>query len=152
MKFMEKIWGGLGLFETVEHEEERPRAEEPEHKLKRASANNNVVNFATVQPKNETRDQRQVKVMVVEPASFDDAQSIADHLKLRKPVVVNLENTDPEIAKRMIDFVSGTTYALNGTIQKVGHNIFLCAPSNVDVAYNTKEADLENVLPWGSAR
>ncbi|HWR41311.1 MAG TPA: cell division protein SepF [Patescibacteria group bacterium] len=150
MKIMEKIWGGLGLFETVEAEEERPRQEEPDQKNnRRTSGSNNVVSLSTVQTKSEGRDHRQVRVVVVEPASFDDAQTIADHLKLRKPVVVNLENTDSDIAKRMIDFISGTTYALNGTIQKVGHHIFLCAPSNVDVAYNTREADLDNVLPWG---
>lgn len=139
---MEKIWGSLGLFEPVETvEEERPRLEEPENKGKRGG---NIVNLPTAQPK-------QIKVMVVEPVVFDDAQHVADHLKNRKPVVVNLENTDKDVAKRMIDFISGTTYALGGQIQKIGNNIFLCAPNNVDVAYNSREENLERtILPWSS--
>lgn len=141
---MEKVWGSLGLFEpveTVEEEQQRPRQEEPESKGKKGG---NIVNLPTAQPK-------QMKVMVVEPFVFDDAQYVADHLKNRKPVVINLENTDKEVAKRMIDFISGTTYALGGTIQKIGNNIFLCAPNNVDVAYNSREESLERtILPWNS--
>lgn len=144
MKFMEKMWGSLGLFETVETEEERPRQEEAaDHKAKKGG---NLVNLPTAQPK-------QIKVMVVEPFSFDDAQHVADHLKNRKPVVINLENTDKDVAKRMIDFISGTTYALSGTIQKIGNNIFLCAPNNVDVAYSTREESAERtILPWNNGK
>jgi cell division inhibitor SepF len=139
MKFMEKVWGSLGLFETVETvEEERPRLEEFDHKAKKGS---NLVNLPTA-PK-------QVKVIVVEPFAFDDAQHVADHLRNRKPVVINLENTDKDVAKRMIDFISGTTYAINGTIQKIGNNIFLCAPNNVDVAYSSREEGTDRTfLPW----
>jgi cell division inhibitor SepF len=144
VKFMEKMWGSLGLFETVEAEEERPRQEETaDHKAKKGG---NLVNLPTAQPK-------QIKVMVVEPFSFDDAQHVADHLKNRKPVVINLENTDKDVAKRMIDFISGTTYALGGTIQKIGNNIFLCAPNNVDVAYNSREESVERtILPWNNGK
>jgi cell division inhibitor SepF len=134
MKFMDKIWGSLGLMEPVdiEEEEEKQKVEEiVEQKSKRSS---NLVNLPTVQPK-------QVKVMIVEPFAFDDAQNVADHLKNRKPVVVNLENTDREVAKRIIDFISGTTYAISGTIQKIGNNIFLCAPNNIDVAYSPRSED-----------
>lgn len=140
MKFMEKVWGSLGLFETVETvEEERPKLEEPDHKAKKAG---NLVNLPTAAAK-------QVKVMVVEPFTFDDAQHVADHLRNRKPVVINLENSDKEVAKRMIDFISGTTYAINGTIQKIGNNIFLCAPNNVDVTYSSREEGIErSFLPW----
>ncbi len=144
MKIMEKMWGSLGLFETVETEEERPHQEDAaDHKAKKGG---NLVNLPTAQPK-------QIKVMVIEPFSFDDAQHVAEHLKNRKPVVINLENTDKDVAKRMIDFISGTTYALSGTIQKVGNNIFLCAPNNVDVAYSTREESVERtILPWNSGK
>ena len=160
MKLMEKVWGSLGLFEPVEAEAEQPKEEEAEHKLRKSSIssnnssvnNNNVISLSSLQAKSENRDSKQVKVVVVEPVCFDDAQHIADHLKARKPVVLNLESTEPEIAKRMVDFVSGTTYALSGTIQKVGNNIFLCAPSNVDVTYSSRDEDLEHVLPWGNSR
>ncbi|HMM20391.1 MAG TPA: cell division protein SepF [Selenomonadales bacterium] len=141
MKFMEKVWGSLGLFETVEAaEDERPRVEEADPRAKRGG---NLVNLPTAQ--------KQVKVMVVEPFSFDDAQSVADHLRNRKPVVINLENTEKDVAKRMIDFISGTTYALNGTIQKIGNNIFLCAPNNVDVTYSSREDSMDKtILPWST--
>lgn len=145
MKFMEKVWGSLGLFETSEQEEERPKIEEAD--LKTKQKNNNVVSLPMAS--HNQQQTKQVKVMVVEPFSFDDAQHVADYLKSRKPVVVNLESTDPEISKRMIDFISGTTYALNGQIQKVGNNIFLCAPNNVDVAYSPREdVSDRTVMPW----
>lgn len=149
MKFMEKVWGSLGLFESSESEEERLKLEDTETKNK--SKNNNVVSLPMAQSSNSQQQSKQIKVMVVEPFSFDDAQHIADYLKSRKPVVVNLENSDPDIAKRMIDFISGTTYALNGQIQKVGNNIFLCAPNNVDVAYSPREDISDKTfLPWNN--
>ena len=96
----------------------------------------------------ESAASRQMKVMIIEPASFDDAQQVADHLKNRKPVVVNFENTDADTAKRIIDFISGTTYALAGDIKKVGKNVFLCAPSNVNVAYTQEDGSaLTNEMP-----
>ncbi|MDF2569778.1 MAG: sepF 1 [Sporomusa sp.] len=149
MKFMEKVWGSLGLFEPSEQEEDRPKLEESESKIKQK--NNNVVSLPMTGQNNNQQQTKQVKVMVVEPFSFDDAQHVADYLKSRKPVVVNLESTDPDIAKRMIDFISGTTYALNGQIQKVGNNIFLCAPNNVDVAYSPRDDGSDRtILPWSN--
>jgi len=140
MKFMEKVWGSLGLFEPVELEEEQKNKVE-EIELGKGKKNSNIVNLPTAQ--------KQMKVMVVEPFAFDDAQHVADHLKNRKPVVVNFENCDKEVAKRMIDFISGTTYALAGSIQKIGNNIFLCAPNNVDVAYTPhEEGSDKEFLPW----
>lgn len=140
MKIMEKVWGGLGLFEP--EEEDQVRMEEPEHQNRKnlAVAQGNVVNLPTAQ--------KQMKVMVVEPASFDDAQQVADYLKSRRPVVVNFEHCDGELSKRMIDFVSGTTYALSGDIQKIGNHIFLCAPNNVDVSFASREESDKTVLPW----
>jgi cell division inhibitor SepF len=92
----------------------------------------------------------QMKVMVVEPASFDDVQYIADYLKAKKPVVINLENVNGDISRRMIDFVSGTTYALNGNIKKISNHIFLCAPQNVDVSYisHRDERQEKNIFSW----
>lgn len=140
MKLMEKVWGSLGLFEPVEaNDEDHPHSEEPTEL--RSKRSGNLVNLPTAQ--------KQMKVMVVEPVAFDDAQKVADHLRTRKPVVINLEGTDKDVAKRMIDFISGTTYALNGSIQKIGSHIFLCAPNNVDVAYSSREDSLErSFLPW----
>lgn len=90
--------------------------------------------------------QKQVKVVVLEPTSFEDSQNIADQLKNRRPVIVNLENTDRNLAKRIVDFVSGTTYALGGNMQKVGQGIFLFVPNNVDISGETHEGIKEKGL------
>lgn len=138
MKLMEKVWGTLGIIEPVETDDDQLKQEEPESKTSRK---NNLLNLAN--------SQKPIKVIVVEPYSFDDAQQIADHLKNRKPVVVNFETTDKDVAKRMVDFISGTTYALSGNIQKIGNNIFFCVPSNVDIAYAGREDGADkSVLSW----
>jgi cell division inhibitor SepF len=77
--------------------------------------------------------QKQVRVYLAEPESYEDAQGIADHLRNRRPVVINLHRMSLDDARRIIDFISGCTYALGGAMQKLGHNIFLCAPENVDI-------------------
>lgn len=73
------------------------------------------------------------KLVLLEPRAFSEAQQIADQLKNRNTVVVNLKRVTQEQAKRIIDFLSGTIYAIGGDIQKVGGGIFLCAPNNVNV-------------------
>jgi len=76
---------------------------------------------------------KQIKVVVLEPSSFDDSQKIADYLRNNQPVVVNFETTDKLVKKRMTDFISGTIYALNGSLKMIGANILVCAPKNVDI-------------------
>ena len=73
------------------------------------------------------------KMILLEPRAYSEAQQIADHLKKRNTVVVNLKRVTPEQAKRIVDFLSGTIYAINGKIQKIGGGIFLCAPNNISV-------------------
>ena len=75
-----------------------------------------------------------VKVHLVVPRSFNDAQSIADKFKESVPVIVNLQGTDPDLSKRLIDFSSGLTYALNGSMQRVADKVFLLTPRNVEVS------------------
>lgn len=81
----------------------------------------------------------QMKLIVNEPAAFEDCSKIADNLKNKKPVIINLEKLETEIAKRIFDFVSGATYALDGSVQKVANNIFVFAPDNVDITSNIEE-------------
>ena len=73
------------------------------------------------------------KMILLEPRAFSESQQIADHLKKRNTVVVNLKRVTSDQAKRIVDFLSGTIYAINGKIQKIGGGIFLCAPNNVSV-------------------
>lgn len=79
------------------------------------------------------------RIAVLEPDSFNDVQTICDHLKEKRPVIVSVEGLDKELSKRIIDFVSGTTYAIDGSIQRVGESIFVFAPSGVQI-----EADLRH--------
>lgn len=76
---------------------------------------------------------KMISVIVLEPISFDDSQKIADYLKSSQPVVVNFEKTDRIVAKRMTDFISGTIYAVGGNLKKLGKDILVCAPKNVDI-------------------
>ncbi len=91
----------------------------------------------------------QLKVVIMHPESFDDAQGICDHLKNKKPVVINLEDIDKDTAQRIVDFMSGAVYSLDGTIQKVSNGIFIIAPNNVDLMGDFKD-ELKNkaVFPW----
>ena len=78
------------------------------------------------------------KVHVVAPAKFADAQEIGDRFKNGQPVIVNLQSNDRELARRMIDFCSGVTYALGGSMDKVADQVFLLTPSNVEVSAEEK--------------
>lgn len=73
------------------------------------------------------------KMMLLEPRAYSESQQIADYLKNRSAVVVNLKRVTPDQAKRIVDFLYGTIYAINGDIQKLGGGIFLCTPNNVVV-------------------
>ena len=73
------------------------------------------------------------KMILLEPRAYSESQQIADHLKMKNTVVVNMKRVTPDQAKRIVDFLSGTVYALGGDLQKIGGGIFLCTPKNVDV-------------------
>ena len=146
MSIVDKIRNKMGANQDTEEYVEEPAApvQEEETEENRQQADN-VVDF-----KNKAKTASQMKVMVIEPVSFDDAQQVADHIRNHKPVVVNFENTNGDIAKRIIDFISGTTYALSGDIKKVGKNVFMCAPDNVSVNFSeeTKKQPQNTTMPW----
>ena len=73
------------------------------------------------------------KMVLLEPRAYSESQQIADHLKCRNSVVVNLKRVTPDQGKRIVDFLSGTVYAIGGDLQKLGTGIFLCTPKNVNV-------------------
>jgi cell division inhibitor SepF len=91
----------------------------------------------------------QLKLVVMQPTSFDDAQDVCDHLKEKKPVVINLEYADKETSRRLIDFLSGAVYGVDGHIQKVSPTIFLIAPFNVDILSENRDDKNKNAaFPW----
>ena len=73
------------------------------------------------------------KMILLEPRAYSEAQQIEDHMKKRNTVVVNLKRVTADQAKRIMDFLSGTIYAIKGNIQKIGSGIFLCTPNNINV-------------------
>ncbi len=74
------------------------------------------------------------RVSVVDPSSFNDAQALADRFKRQQPVILNLQQADGELSRRMVDFCAGLTYALDGQIQTVANRVFLLTPRNVEVS------------------
>lgn len=100
-----------------------------------------------VVPIMSTKEQH--KVILLEPHNFDDCQQISDHLKSKKIILINLENIDKAMARRIIDFVGGTAYALEGCLQKVGAGIIVAAPNNVDISGElNSENQPKEVFAW----
>ena len=84
------------------------------------------------------------KMILVEPRAYSESQTIADHLKSRNSVVVNFKRVTTDQAKRIIDFLSGTLYAIGGDLQKIGEGIYLCTPKNIDVQGTISEEEKTN--------
>lgn len=141
-KFIDKVKYFMGLDDYEEATEEvmEHHAHEEDDVVAIANKKNRVVNIHTT---------TQMKVIVCEPSEFEEAPGIVDNLKSRKPVVINLENLDQEVAKKIFDFLNGAVYALDGNIQKVSKGIFILAPNNVDISGNIRE-ELKNkgIFPW----
>lgn len=132
MGVMNRIMNFIGLQEEEEVIEREKIIEQAEE------AETNPVDFRTKNKGNivSIHSQKNMKVILSEPRNYDETQEIqdiADHLRSRRSVVVNLHKARPDQALRIVDFLSGTVYALNGTISRVGPNIFLCAPDTVDI-------------------
>ena len=85
----------------------------------------------------------QLKVVLVKPERFEDASTIADHLNNKRTVVLNLESTNKEVSRRLVDFLSGVAYANNGQIKRVANSTFIITPYNVDIMGDLLD-ELEN--------
>ena len=109
---------GLKRFLGVNEEDD---GYQPEPTGKR---NNKVVNI------NATT---QLQVVLVKPERFDDASTVADHLNAKRTVVLNLEGTNKEVSRRLVDFLSGVAYANNGQMKRVANSTFIITPYNVDI-------------------
>ena len=122
----------------AERRERSDRYERPE-RLERAPRNesyNNVTSLEEERRSNKVvniRAATQLQVVLVKPDKFDDASAIADHLREKRTVVLNLESTNKEIARRLLDFLSGVAYANEGKIKKVAISTYIITPYNVDI-------------------
>lgn len=141
MKVIDKLLDFMGFTQQEEEDmvEETHLLEDlPEIKARKPKGH--VVPFNTVK--------EQIKVILLEPDSFDDCQQIADNLKSRRCVIINLENMDMGLARRVIDFVGGTAYALGGTLQKIGAGIIIAVPNNVDISGDVNLTQPKEVFAW----
>ncbi len=86
------------------------------------------------------------KMILLEPRAYSESQQIADHLKNRHAVVVNLKRVTSDQAKRIVDFLSGTVYAIGGDLQRIGGGIFLCTPNNMNVQGKITEEDEKAIV------
>lgn len=93
------------------------------------------------------------RMVLIEPKNFEECPKLVDSLKAKKPIIINLEKIETDEARKIFDFMSGATYALNGNVQKVANNIFIFAPENVDISAGVNErssfgSESEDGLSW----
>lgn len=87
-----------------------------------------------------------VKMVITQPTSFEQSEEICNYLKDKKSIIINLEYVNKDVARRIIDFLSGAVHALNGHIQKISNSIFLVAPINYDIESDLAREELKNKL------
>ena len=145
---MEKVWGMLGLPEREEEESEEvnygknididdQEEENEEEDRKLWGRKNKVVNMPQTQ---------QVKMVICQPTTFEQSENICSLLKEKKSIIVNLEYVNKDVARRIVDVVSGAVHALDGNLQKVSNSIFLVAPYNYDITNEMAREEIKNKL------
>ena len=113
-----------------DYEEDEEEAEEPAYRQNDTRPVSSYEQSRNNKVKSVSAD---TKMVLFEPRSLEEAEEIARHLKQRKAAVVNLHRLQSDYAQRTIDFLNGVIFALDGTIQKIGHNVILCAPKSIGV-------------------
>ena len=143
---MNKIWDFLGIENAEETEELEDRAydddyeeeeEEPEGINKIFGRKPKIVNMPQTQ---------QIKMVISQPTTVEQSEEICNYLKERKSVIVNLEYVNKDVARRIVDFISGAVHALDGHIQKISNSIFLIAPTNYEIANEMAREEIKNRL------
>ncbi|TLS35257.1 cell division protein SepF [Pseudalkalibacillus caeni] len=120
--------------ELEEYEEEYDDFEEEEYETSRSRKKQNKQNVVSLQSVHKSS-----KVVLVEPRMYAEAQDIADQIKNRRSVIMNLQQLPHDQAIRIVDFMSGTVYAVGGDIQKLGPDTFMCTPDNVEITGNISD-------------
>ena len=123
-------------YENEAYDEEEIEDNETEER-KLFGRKNKVVNMPQTQ---------QIKMVISQPTSFEQSEEICNYLKERKSVIVNLEYVNKDIARRIVDFVSGAVHALDGHIQKISNSIFLIAPTNYEISNEMAREEIKNKL------
>lgn len=141
---MNKIWGAFGMDaneEEEEYEDENQEAEVEEEDNKKNKLWDRKSSKVVTMPQ-----QQQIRMVISQPTTFDQAEDICDLLKDKQSVIVNLEYVNKDIARRIIDVVSGAVHALDGHIQKVSNSIFLIAPYNYEITNEMAREEIKNKL------
>ena len=107
---------------------------------------------ASMESRESRNDSGAFRMVIIEPKSIDECRKLIDNMKANKPVIINLEKVETDLARKMFDFLSGATYALSGNIQKINQNIYLFAPRNVNIKAlvdrATEAGKPTNTSPW----
>ena len=144
-KFMNKVWGMLGVESDDDYDYEDYDS----------TANNNIDDKGTslTTTNNNKKNKvvgmpgmQQVKVIISQPSTFERSEEICEHLKEKKSIIVNLEYVNKDVARRIVDFISGAVYGLDGNIQKISNSIFLVAPFNYEITNEVMKEDIKNKL------
>lgn len=150
IKVLNKVMGIIGLNDEEYDEEEseledsksveKEEAYDYDNSLIQNKKSSKVVNIHTA---------NSIKVSIVKPNDYDEATQICDDLKNRKIVVVNVSELEPKIAQRLLDFMGGASYVLNGELQEVEKGVYLLSPSNVEVSKDLKnELSTKGIFNW----
>ncbi len=153
-KFIDKVkfFMGFNTYEEDEVLEDEQMEEQPTtapmiEQRTSSLPMNKVVNL------HSTTVSGNMKVVLFQPKEFEDSKQIVDSLKQRKPVIINIEDLDADLARKIFDFCSGALYALDGHIQKVSRGIFILAPNNVDISGDVKsELAEKGIFSWSKNR
>lgn len=131
---------------TTDGHYDEPQEPTPQRARPQQAPTLKVARPATIRPASQNKNSVSIRskvtqnsVNVVEPKGFNDAQQIGDCLKEGKPVIVNLQHIPKDLQRRLIDFSSGLTYGLEGSMSRVAENVFLLAPNDVEVSEEEKE-------------
>ena len=144
---MNKVWDlfGMDSADQEEYEDENiydygnNEEEEEDNKKLFGRKNNKIVSMPQTQS-------QAIKMVISQPTTFEQSEEICQYLKERKSCIVNLEYVNKDVARRIVDFISGGVYALNGHIQKISNSIFLVAPANYDIANEMGREEVKSKL------
>ena len=142
---MDKVWGLFGMDSSEPEEDyeddnvyELDEEENEEVEDRKIFGKKNKI-FAM--PQNQA-----IKMVISQPTTFEQSEEICTFLKEKKSVIVNLEYVNKDVARRIVDFISGGVYALNGHIQKISNSIFLIAPTNYEITNDMAREEIKNKL------
>ena len=143
---MNKIWGAFGMDADENEEEEYEEVEENENEEENSNKENRIWGRKNNSKVVSMPQAQQVRMVISQPTTFDQAEDICDLLKEKQSVIVNLEYVNKDIARRIIDVVSGAVHALDGHIQKVSNSIFLIAPYNYEITNEMAREEIKNKI------